>query len=78
MRTRWPRPEHFPWVTFWEENRARRDAPWRSEVQARGLDVRVERDEIVLMHGTKQVRVVAQGAAAFLGDLEKNKKAGTA
>jgi hypothetical protein len=28
----------FPWVTFWEENRARRDAPWCGRVQARGLE----------------------------------------
>jgi hypothetical protein len=28
----------FPWVTFWEENRARHDAPWCRRVQARGLE----------------------------------------
>ena len=28
----------FPWVTLWEENRARLDAPWSGEVQARGLE----------------------------------------
>jgi hypothetical protein len=29
---------HFPWVTLWEENRARQDAPWCGRVQARGLE----------------------------------------
>ena len=28
----------FPWVTLWEENRARPDAPWSGQVQARGLE----------------------------------------
>lgn len=28
----------FPWVTLWEENRARLDEPWSGEVQARGLE----------------------------------------
>jgi hypothetical protein len=110
----------FPWVTFWEENRARHDAPWCGRVQARGLefgttplplgnravdahgpvlgsptslpigphkthrapwllflaeiprawreveDVRVEADEIVLIHSAETVRLKASSAAAFL------------
>jgi hypothetical protein len=28
----------FPWVTFWEENKARRAAPWLATTQARGLE----------------------------------------
>ena len=32
------RAEHFPWVTLWEENCARRAAPWLGEVQARGME----------------------------------------
>ena len=28
----------FPWITLWEENRARLDEPWSGEVQARGLE----------------------------------------
>jgi hypothetical protein len=32
------RAEDFPWVTIWEENRARQDAPWRGETQARGME----------------------------------------
>lgn len=28
----------FPWVTLWEENHARKDAPWYGRVQARGLE----------------------------------------
>jgi len=30
--------ETFPWLTIWEENRARRDAPWCGRVQARGIE----------------------------------------
>jgi len=115
------RVEDFPWLAIWEENHARRDAPWNGEVQARGMefgttplplgneavdargplfgsptsrriaghetlrapwtlfvaaipqnwqeieDVRVDADEIVLMHGADQVSVRARGVAAFLG-----------
>ena len=32
------RVEDFPWVTIWEENQARRDAPWLGKVQARGME----------------------------------------
>ncbi|WP_263366498.1 aldose 1-epimerase family protein [Edaphobacter bradus] len=32
------RAEHFPWVTLWEENHVRNDAPWRGQVQARGME----------------------------------------
>ena len=32
------RTESFPWVTLWEENGARRDAPWLGAVQARGME----------------------------------------
>lgn len=32
------RAEDFPWVTMWEENCARRDAPWLGQVQARGME----------------------------------------
>jgi hypothetical protein len=32
------RAEDFPWVTIWEENQARRDAPWLGQVQARGME----------------------------------------
>lgn len=114
--------EHFPWVTVWEENCARRDAPWHGCVQARGMefgttplplgnevvdargpllgsstsrdigahetlhapwllfvaeipygwpeieDVRVEADEIVLMHESEHVRVKARDVASFLGE----------
>jgi len=28
----------FPWIAIWEENRARRDAPWNGRSQARGLE----------------------------------------
>ena len=28
----------FPWVAVWEENRARRDAPWNGHTLARGLE----------------------------------------
>lgn len=28
----------FPWVTFWEENRARQEAPWNGAALARGLE----------------------------------------
>jgi hypothetical protein len=28
----------FPWLTMWEENRARPDAPWCGRVQARGIE----------------------------------------
>ena len=28
----------FPWVAVWEENRARRYAPWNGRVQARGME----------------------------------------
>jgi hypothetical protein len=28
----------FPWVTFWEENRARQESPWNGAVLARGLE----------------------------------------
>ncbi|HZL28913.1 MAG TPA: hypothetical protein VFC39_20475 [Acidobacteriaceae bacterium] len=30
--------EIFPWLTIWEENRARPDAPWCGRVQARGIE----------------------------------------
>ncbi|HEY5329356.1 MAG TPA: hypothetical protein VIJ79_05700 [Acidobacteriaceae bacterium] len=30
--------ETFPWLTLWEENRARPDAPWCGRVQARGIE----------------------------------------
>jgi hypothetical protein len=30
--------ETFPWLTLWEENCARMDAPWRGRVQARGIE----------------------------------------
>jgi hypothetical protein len=115
------RAEDFPWLAIWEENHARRDAPWKEQVQARGMefgttplplgneavdargplfgrptsrriaghgtlrapwtlfvaaipqgwqeieDVRVDADEIVLLHGADQVGVRARGVAAFLG-----------
>lgn len=32
------RTETFPWVTVWEENGARRDAPWLGTAQARGME----------------------------------------
>lgn len=32
------RAEHFPWVTLWEENCARHNAPWGGRVQARGME----------------------------------------
>jgi hypothetical protein len=41
-------------------------------------DVRVEGDEIVLIHGTQQIRVEARGATAFLDGTEKNGKVETA
>jgi hypothetical protein len=49
-----------PWLLFVA------DVPhgWR-EVE----DVRVEADEIVLMHEGQQVRLNARGVAAFLGEL---------
>ncbi|MGH9447637.1 MAG: hypothetical protein ACRD3O_18200, partial [Terriglobia bacterium] len=28
----------FPWVAIWEENRARKQAPWNGRCQARGLE----------------------------------------
>lgn len=28
----------FPWVTIWEENRARANAPWKGNTQARGVE----------------------------------------
>lgn len=28
----------FPWLTIWEENRARHSAPWHGRVQARGME----------------------------------------
>lgn len=28
----------FPWVTVWEENRARRESPWNGQTLARGLE----------------------------------------
>lgn len=28
----------FPWMTLWEENRARTDAPWNGRTQARGME----------------------------------------
>jgi hypothetical protein len=28
----------FPWVTLWEENRAREDAPWKKRTRARGIE----------------------------------------
>jgi hypothetical protein len=28
----------YPWATLWEENCARRDAPWRGKTQARGIE----------------------------------------
>lgn len=116
------RVEDFPWLAIWEENEARRDAPWNGQVQARGMefgttplplgneavdargplfgrptsrrigaqetlrapwllfvaevprgwqeieDVRVETNEIVLMHGGQDVRVNVRGVAAFLGE----------
>jgi hypothetical protein len=119
------RAEDFPWLAIWEENHARRDAPWEGQVRARGMefgttplplgneavdargplfgrptsrriganetlrapwmlfvvaipqgwqeieDVRVEADEIVLMHGADQVGVSARGVAAFLGEAEE-------
>jgi hypothetical protein len=30
--------ETFPWLTLWEEDRARNDAPWRRAVQVRGIE----------------------------------------
>ena len=32
------RIEDFPWLTIWEENRARQVAPWSGQVQARGME----------------------------------------
>lgn len=32
------RVEDFPWVTLWEENKARDAAPWLGRVQARGME----------------------------------------
>ena len=32
------RTADYPWVTIWEENRARVDAPWNGTTQARGLE----------------------------------------
>lgn len=112
--------ELFPWLTLWEENRARESFPWNGSVQTRGLefgttpfplgndavdahgpvlgtktslsiqphqtirapwllflaripetcrqidDIRVEANEIVLMHDTQQIRLRAAGAAASL------------
>lgn len=30
--------QDFPWVTVWEENRARRESPWNGQTLARGLE----------------------------------------
>lgn len=32
------RREYFPWIALWEENRARRYAPWQGREQTRGLE----------------------------------------
>ncbi len=32
------RREDFPWMTVWEENCARQDAPWNGNTQARGME----------------------------------------
>lgn len=32
------RADIFPWLTVWEENHARHDAPWLGEAQARGME----------------------------------------
>lgn len=32
------RREDFPWVAVWEENRARRSAPWYGKAQVRGME----------------------------------------
>lgn len=32
------RVDDFPWLAIWEENQARRDAPWNGHVQARGME----------------------------------------
>ncbi len=32
------RAEDFPWLTIWEENQARHNAPWFGNVQARGME----------------------------------------
>jgi len=32
------RRQDFPWVAIWEENRAREDAPWNGNTQARGAE----------------------------------------
>lgn len=32
------RRHDFPWMTLWEENRARKDAPWNGKAQARGME----------------------------------------
>lgn len=32
------RRRDFPWMTLWEENRARKDAPWSGRTQARGME----------------------------------------
>jgi hypothetical protein len=115
------RVEDFPWLAIWEENHARRDAPWSGQVQARGMEfgttplplgneavdargplfgsptsrriaghetlrapwmlfvaaipqdwqeiegVRVEADQIVLVHGADRVGVNARGVDTFLG-----------
>jgi hypothetical protein len=115
------RVDDFPWLAIWEENRARRSAPWLGRIQARGMefgttplplgneavdargplfgqptsrrigphetlrapwllfiaavprgwkdieDVRVEADQLVLVHKDQRVQVNVLGAASFLG-----------
>jgi len=115
------RADIFPWLTIWEENRARRDAPWLGTSEVRGMEfgttplplgneavdargplfetptsrkiaarqtlrapwllfaaevssgwreienICVERDALVLLHGSEQVRLHAQGVEQFLG-----------
>lgn len=32
------RRDNFPWMTIWEENHARLDAPWNGRTQSRGME----------------------------------------
>ncbi|HEU5339672.1 hypothetical protein [Edaphobacter sp.] len=114
------RTDVFPWLTIWEENCARPDAPWMGTSEVRGMefgttplplgneavdargplfetptsrniaarqtlrapwllfaaeiprgwreveDIRIERDALVLLHGSEQVRLHARGIEQFL------------
>lgn len=74
------RRRDFPWITVWEENRARKDPPWNGTTRARGMEFgtlplprgcgEVLRDR--RFHDTPQEQTLAGGArktaqyAAFL------------